>query len=155
LGRHGDVGPGLLAVRAGIIAKPDPPDRLWPARCKPYGEATLAALERKNDGSWASRSVLEEIQSLWVRDPDPLVPLPEPRAFELSRDNLVNIVQDDKLALGIDADRLSINGALWIDRDDHVSQVESTSPAFAGHPTWRAVDGEPGAKRYWTEGFAF
>jgi hypothetical protein len=154
LGRHGDVKAGLLAVRAGIIAKPDPPDRLWPARCKPWGEAALAALDRKKDDSWTSESFLQELQPFWVRDPDPRVPLPKPRSFALTQDKLVPILPEDRITFAIDSDRLAINGALSIDRDDHVAKVETTSPSFPGQPTWLAVEGEPGAKRFWTD-FSF
>src|SRR5512144_3376715 len=77
LGRHGsDLDSEMLAVRAGIIAKPDPPDRLWPARCKPWGEAALAAyaegarwgaISLPSNTSWSSRDGLQLFRAAWVR----------------------------------------------------------------------------------------
>ena len=166
LGRKGDVDTALLAVRAGIIAKPDAPDRLWPARCKPWGEAALAAYTEAarwnaslpaidEKASWSSHKVLDALQPFWVRDPDPRVPLPEPRAFELTVDKLVPIVKDDELDLRITPDGLEVNDTLRIERDDRLAQIEHESPVFPRHPQWRAIDAEPGAKRFWTDGAFF
>jgi hypothetical protein len=47
---------------------------------------------------------------------------------------------------------LEIGRTLRIDRDDHLAHVEPTAPKLPGHPTWRAIDAEPGAKPHWTDG---
>jgi hypothetical protein len=165
LGRHGsDVEAELLAVRAGIIAKPDPPDRLWPARCKSWNEAAIAAhgaAARANvvaplseRDTWESRGLLEARRPFWILDPDPRVPLPEVGTFALNEEKLVPIVEGD-LALRIASDKLEVGDALRIDRDDKLEHVDGTPPSFAKHPTWRAVDGEDGAKRFWTDGAFF
>jgi len=166
LGRHGsDLEAELLAVRAGIIAKPNPPDRLWPARCKPWGEAALAAhaeaarwdgpVPLPADASWSSRNALEALRVFWVRDPDPRVPLPETRGFELNQNKLVTIIDDERLDLRIADGALEINGKLRINRDDRIEQIEQNTASFPGHPTWRAIDGEPGSKRFWTDDSRF
>jgi len=169
LGRRGGVDDALLAVRAGIIAKPNPPERLWPARCKPWGEAALAAYADAAkwnsslsaldpNASWSSRAVLEELEPFWARDPDPLVPLPELRSFTLEPNQLVDVVPrdpDHDLDLRIVPDGLEVNDTLRIERDDKLVQALHETPTFPGKPKLRAIDAEPGAKRFWTDGALF